>query len=155
MTTIFSNINKINPGLLEKLISLYRILLEGKADYEHMGADFTDNQLRGTVLGLAQESNQYAAEVSSQIHSLAGDFKKPVLKYNLIDSDGPGYSDEERISKICNISEDKLLRFYKELLDEPNLFNLFKGLRKMIQYQMEQITGTISQLKLLQTSLYK
>jgi hypothetical protein len=153
--TILSNISNITPGLLEKLTSLYRILMEGKADYEQMGADFSDKQLKNTVLSLAQESNQYAAEVSSQIHCLAGDFKEPLLKYNLIETDGPGSSDEERISKVCDISEDKLLRFYKELLDEPNMFSLFKGLRRMIQYQMERISGDISQLRLLQTSLHK
>jgi len=153
--TAFSNIGNVAPGLLEKLRGLHRLLMEGKADYEQMGADFSDSHLKGTVLSLAQESNQYAAEVSSQIHCLAGDFKEPVLKYNLIETDGPGSSDEERISKICHISEDKLLRFYQELLDEPNLFTLFKGLRRMIQYQMERIAGAISQLRLLQTSLHK
>ena len=152
----FSNIHNVAaPGLLEKLTGLYRALMEGKADYEQMGADFSDNQLRRTILGLAQESNQYAAEVSSQIHCLAGDFREPVMKYNLIDADGPGNSDEERISKVCDISEHKLLRFYKELLDEPGSFDLFKGLRRMIQYQMEHISGAISQLRLLQTSLHK
>lgn len=151
----FSTIGNVSPSLLEKLRGLHRILMEGKVDYEQMSADISDNQLRSTVLSLAQESNQYAAEVSSQIHSLAGDFKAPILKYNLIDADGPGSSDEERISKVCILSEDKLLRFYKELLDEPGLFSLFKGLRRMIQYQMERISGAISQLRLLQTSLHK
>lgn len=151
----FPNTANMAPRLLEKLVNLYRVLMEGKADYEQMGADFSDSQLKRTILGLAQESNQYAAEVSSQIHSLAGDFKEPELKYNLIETDGPGGSDEERISKICDISEDKLLSFYRELLDEPNLFSLFKGLGRMIQYQKERIAGAISQLRLLQTSLHK
>lgn len=151
----FSNTSNTTPGLLEKLTGLHRMLMEGKADYEQMGADFSNSQLKNTVLGLAQESNQYAAEVSSQIHCLAGDFREPQLKYNLIEADGPGSSDEERIAKVCNLSEDKLLRFYKDLLDEPGLFNVFKGLRRMIQYQMERIAGAISQLRLLQTSLHK
>lgn len=155
MIAALSNIAHTAPGLLEKLTGLHRMLMEGKADYEQIGSDFSDRQLKNTVLGLAQESNQYAAEVSSQIHCLRGDFKEPVLKYNLIESDGPGSSDEERISKVCDISEDKLLRFYKELLAEPGMFSLFKGLRKMIQYQMERIAGGISQLRLLQTSLHK
>ena len=151
----FNNIGTTAPGLLEKLTCLHRMLVEGKADYEQMGADFSDSHLRRTILGLAQESNQYAAEVSSQIHCLAGDFKEPVLKYNLIETEGPGDSDEERISRVCDISENKLLKFYRELLDEPNSFGLFKGLRKMVQYQMETIASAISQLRLLQTSLHK
>jgi uncharacterized protein (TIGR02284 family) len=146
---LLAQISTIPPVILEKLRRLYKLLNEGKASYEKMAFKLEDKQLQRTIISLAQESNQYASEVSSQIHCLGGAFEETILtKSNHLEKEkNTIISDKESISEVCNMSEKKLLSFYKELLDEPYLF---AGIRKMIQYQMNGFQYIISQLRLLQ-----
>ena len=64
---IFLTVNKIPAFALEKLDILFKLLKERKTEYEAFACKVNDKALKRTVLTLAQETNQYANELSSQI----------------------------------------------------------------------------------------
>lgn len=145
------DIEKIAPGIVDKLMNLYTNLKERKMSYEVMASGFKDEQLQRSVFSLAQESNQYASELRSQIFSLGGgvDYGCDPLEDN--STSAIDLCDEEKIEEICLVSENKILGLYKELLEDQFLF---LGLRRMVQYQMDGFNYIISQLR-LEKSLYK
>ena len=69
---IGSDIHKAPPFLLEKMNNILSLLWRGKKQYEQVAITVEDKDLRCTMLRIAQESNQYACELSSQIQSLGG-----------------------------------------------------------------------------------
>ena len=66
------NLFKAPPFLLDKMNHVCKLLWQGKKEYEQVATTMTNKDLRITMLTLAQESNQYACELSSQVHSLGG-----------------------------------------------------------------------------------
>ena len=146
------DINNIAPGVLDKLMNLYTHLKERKISFEFIALKFKDKALQLSIISLAQESNQYATEVCSQIYSLGGGVEfgcEPLKASHTVDGFG-GQTDVNKIEEVCEASESDILILYKELLDDPFVFS---GVRKMIQYQFNGFMYTISQLRLLQTSL--
>ena len=155
---IFSTVNKIPAFVLEKLDILFQLLKERKTEYETFAGKVNDKQLKRTVLTLAQETNQYARELSGQIETMGGIIKAPYET----DNREPGtatnrnpvmvmISGEEEILKSCEISETKMIIAYRNILNEPFLHD---NLRKLIRSQLNGITYAFMQLRLLNTSLH-
>ena len=127
---------KGSPFLLDKLNHVFRLLRQGKKEYEQVATSVDNKDLRSTMLTLAQESNQYACELSSQIHSLGGlpEMEKnneQELKENI-----RNLNDENKILSFCRMNEKKMISAYQDILNESFLY---EGLRKMIRYQLNQM----------------
>ena len=151
---IFSTVNKIPAFVLEKLNILFQLLKERKTEYETFAGKVKDKALKRTVLSLAQETNQYAIELCSQIQTMAG----KVIKENGEDFGGDTalpknatmISDEEDILSSCEISETKMIVAYRNILNEPFLH---ENLRKLIRSQLNGLTYAFMQLRLLNASI--
>src|SRR5450432_3235467 len=153
LAMIFSPVNKIPAFVLEKLNILFQLLKERKTEYEIFAGKVKDKELKRTVLSLAQETNQYAMELCSQIQTMAGkvikdnaeDFDKTVLPKNATMISG-----EDDILSSCEISETKMIVAYRNILNEPFLHD---NLRKLIRSQLNGLTFAFMQLRLLNTSI--
>jgi uncharacterized protein (TIGR02284 family) len=145
-TMIGYNIYTSSPYLLENLNYLYKMLWQGKKEYEHVAASVPDKALKRTILTLAQESNQYAHELSSQIQALGGSSpdETAIEVESLVDD--KVFADENEIISYCKMNEKKMVKAYQEILNESFLY---EGLRKMIRYQLNGILCAFMQLKLL------
>ncbi len=154
---IFSTVNKIPAFVLEKLYILFQLLKERKTEYEIFARKINDKQLKRTVLSLAQETNQYANELSSQIETMGGNINKDVNGIQHHDNDSRENaimlsSDEDEILKSCEISETKMINAYRTILNEPFLHD---NLRKLIRSQLNGLTYAFMQLRLLNTSFHR
>ncbi|MEO5682397.1 MAG: DUF2383 domain-containing protein [Chitinophagaceae bacterium] len=147
---IFSTVNKIPAFVLEKLDTLFKLLKERKTEYEAFAGKVNDKALKRTVLTLAQETNQYAIELSSQIETMGGNMPHPHdfdMHVNTL-----MISDEDDILKSCEVSEKKMIIAYRTILNEPFLHD---NLRKLIRCQLNGITYAFMQLRLLNTSFHR
>ena len=154
---IFSTVNKIPAYVLEKLDLLFQLLRERKAEYEIFAGNVADKALKQTVLSLAQETNQYAIELSHQIESMAGINQK---KYETPDGAEEKlkpfvegvfqFTGEKDILNSCEVSETRMIKAYRTVLNEPFLHD---NLRKLIRSQLNGITYAFMQVRLLNTSL--
>lgn len=149
---IFPTVNKIPAFILEKLDILFQLLKERKQEYEAFAGRVNDKQLKRTVLSLAQETNQYAIELSSQIQTMGGKILSaretkgdPAVSIDTLLIHG-----EDEILKSCEISESKMIVAYRAILNEPFLHD---NLRKLIRSQLNGLTYAFMQLRLLNTSL--
>ena len=61
------------PIVLDKLNHLLSILEKAKKNFEEMASNIRNKEIRQTILGLVQESKQYASELVSHIRMLGGD----------------------------------------------------------------------------------
>jgi hypothetical protein len=142
---LISKIYNAPPGLLEKIKFVYVLLLKGKKEYEQIAATIPDKALSRAILTLAQESNQYANELSSQMQTLGGGVPKEKT-----DPVEPGSVDNvfRDGNEVLTFSENekRMVIAYQEILNESFLF---EGLRKMIRYQLNGILCAFMQLKLL------
>jgi len=140
------NLFKASPLILEKLDILARLLWQGKRDYEYMAANIPDKELRRTILTLAQENNQYACELSSQIKSMGG-LPPDETKYESSREIEVNNSNDQRvIMSFCKTNENRMVSAYRQILNESTLY---EGLRKMIQYQLNGTLCAFMQLRLL------
>ncbi|MDE3249412.1 MAG: DUF2383 domain-containing protein [Bacteroidota bacterium] len=149
---IFATVNKIPGFILDKLGLLFKLLKERKKEYELFADKLKDKQLRRTVLSLAQETNQYAVELSGQIQIMGG-------KPGAAEEDGNGMEsllqiipEENDILASCEVSEKKMIVAYREILNEPFLH---ENLRKLIRCQLNGLTYAFMQIKLLKTSFHR
>ncbi len=148
---IFSTVNKIPGFVLEKLDILFLLLKERKQEYEAFAGKVSDKQLKRTVLTLAQETNQYANELCSQIETMGGNI-------GIVETAGEPRAmltmvqDEDAILKSCEVSEKKMIVAYRSILNEPFLHD---NLRKLIRCQLNGLTYAFMQLKLLNTSFHR
>ncbi len=145
---IFLTVNKFPAFLLEKLHTLFELLKERKTEYECFAGKVNNNQLKVTVLSLAQETNQYAAELSSQIQMMGGKVQGVAHDFHSVDN--TMITGEVEILKSCEISEKKMIVAYRSILNEPFLH---ENLRNLIRYQLNGLTYAFMQLRLLNTSL--
>ncbi len=98
------------------------------------------------MLTLAQESRQYACELSSQIHTLGG---VPEIETNNepeLRAEVKNLNDENEILTFCKVNEKKMIGAYQEILNESFLYD---GLRKMIRYQLNEMLCAFMQVKQL------
>lgn len=149
---IFSTVNKIPGFVLEKLDILFLLLKERKQEYEAFAGKVNDKQLKRTVLTLAQETNQYANELCSQIETMGGNIAGAAGA-----ADEPQVllmmaQDEDAILRSCEVSEKKMIVAYRSILNEPFLHD---NLRKLIRCQLNGLTYAFMQLKLLNTSFHR
>ncbi|MEO5595146.1 MAG: hypothetical protein ABIR15_16585 [Chitinophagaceae bacterium] len=148
---IFSTVNKIPVFVLEKLDILFKLLQERKSEYEAFACKVNDKQLKRTVLTLAQETNQYANELSSQIETMGGDMKY-LIEPDSVKDNVMMIADQDDILKSCEVSEKKMIIAYRTILNEPFLHD---NLRKLIRCQLNGITYAFMQLRLLNTSFHR
>jgi hypothetical protein len=154
---IFSTVNKIPAFVLEKLDILFQLLKERKAEYETFAGKVHDKQLKRTVLSLAQETNQYAMELSGQIETMGGGKtkvnKEPVSGNGIehVQESTLMIFAEDDILKSCEISEKKMILAYRSILNEPFLHD---NLRRLMRCQLNGLTYAFMRLKLLNTSLH-
>jgi hypothetical protein len=148
---IKSTFYKPPPFIVEKLTRLLNLLRDEKRKYEHIAETISDKEFKRTVISLAQESNQYACELSSQIQSLDGDIPLehfPDEKiYPVLDIGSP--NTEKEVLFFCRESEKNMITAYREILNEPYLM---EGVRKVIRYQLNGIMYAFLQLKLLSST---
>ena len=143
---IGTNIHKAPPILLDKMNNLCSLLMQEKKEFEQVATTLTNKNLRYTMLLLAQESNQYAHELSSQISTLGGvpeieKNKEPGLKDEITI-----LNDENEILSFCKMNEKKMISAYREILNESFLY---EDLRKMIRYQLNEMLCAFMQVKQL------
>lgn len=150
---IFSTVNKIPAFVLEKLDILFQLLKERKVEYETFAGKVNDKQLKRTVLTLAQETNQYAMELSSQIETMCGRKNQEESNQDTVTMPEVTLmiSGENDILKSCEVSEKRMIVAYRNILNEPFLHD---NLRKLIRSQLNGLTYAFMQLKLLNTSLH-
>ena len=153
---IFSTLNKIPVFLLDKLDVLLHLLQERKQEFETFAANLDNKQLKRTVLSLAQETNQYAVELASQIEMMGGhirnfaDFDTSILSNMPKPLEGVSMiTGESDILKSCELSETKMILAYRSILNEPFLH---ENLRKLFRCQLNGITYAFMQLRLLNNS---
>ncbi len=138
------NLYKAPPYLLEKINTICSLLRQGKKEYEQVATTVTDKDLRRTMLSLAQESNQYACELSSQIHTLGGTPEIEKINEAELKDEIKNLNDEEAIMSFCQKNEKKMISAYREILNESFLY---EGLRKMIRYQLNEMLCAFMQVK--------
>jgi len=152
---IFMNaLYKMSPKLLEKLQKLLASLSRAKKSYEQVAQMLKDRQLQHMVIGLALESTQYAHELDSYVKTLgvATEQQQVATEGNEQKSAEKKEwgSEEKDIINWCAKSEKYILQVYRDLLNEPFLY---EGVRKMLRYQLNGLLHSFSQLKLLRAAL--
>ena len=142
------NLYKAPAFLLEKMNNILGLLRRGKKQYEQVAITTEDKDLRCTMLSLAQETNQYACELSSQIHTLGGapEIEK-IDEDRLVEEIKKLKSDNEKIT-FCQKNENKMISAYQEVLSGSLLY---EGLRKMIRYQLNEMLCAFMQIKQLRS----
>ncbi len=140
------NIHKAPPFLLEKMNNLCSLLLQEKKEFEQVATTVANKDLRNTMLTLAQESNQYACELSSQIQTLGGVWEIEKIKEPELKDEIRNFKDEKEILSFCRMNERKMVGAYQEILNESFLY---EGLRKMIRYQLNEMLCAFMQVKQL------
>jgi hypothetical protein len=150
---IFSTVNRIPAFVLDKLDMLFKLLKERKMEYEAFAGKVSDKQLKRTVLSLAQETNQYAIEICSQIETMGGMLNSADPDCELQASPAVMMiPDETDILKSCEVSEKRMMVAYRTILNEPFLHD---NLRKLIRCQLNGLTYAFMQLRLLNTSFHR
>ena len=149
---IFSTVYKIPSFVLDKLHVLSSLLKERKTEYEAFAGKLEDKELKRTVLTLAQETNQYSIELSSQLETMGGRPGTVTETADGIDADKIMVSEEKDILKSCELSEQKMMTAYRNILNEPFLH---ENLRSLIRSQLNGLTFAFVQLKLLNTSFHR
>ena len=140
------NLYQAPPFLLEKMNNLCSLLRQGKKEYEQVATTMANKDLRTTMLTLAQESNQYACELVSQIHSLGGVPELEKINEPELEDEIKNFNDENEILTFCRVNERKMVGAYQEILNESFLY---EGLRKMIRYQLNEMLCAFMQVKQL------
>jgi uncharacterized protein (TIGR02284 family) len=144
--------------IVERLSHLMDILRHEKEKYEQASLTIHDKQFKQNISILAQENSQYVAELTSQLKSLG--------VYDCIDAPEKAVTDRQplvsalnsdetnanmTILQFCKDSEKKMISAYRDVLNEPYLF---EGLRTIIRRQLNGIMYAFLQLKLLEGTKY-
>jgi hypothetical protein len=142
--------------IIDRLRTLIGKLLESRRVFEQVASTLRHKELQQSVIGLAQESAQYAGELGSQIRALGGETERLPGNGSLEVSHEPEdqkweiREDEKATLASCAWKEASIVGAYTELLDEHIPY---ESLRKMIRYQLQGFLSTFSQLHLLSASL--
>jgi uncharacterized protein (TIGR02284 family) len=144
------------PGIiLDKLNRLLNALQEVKNNYEQIARRIQNIQLRLSLLGLAQESKQYANELIAHIETLGGKLQDRIktdfnrVEDGEINMDVPGYM----VDLVqLNLGEQLVLKTYRDVLNEPYLYDT---IRQMIRYQQNGLLHCFSQIRMLYATMVK
>lgn len=139
----------VTSTIVEKNVRrLCRLLAKEKILFEHVAGKTTDYTLRGSILSVAQQNNQYAVELSAHIFTAtepgaaAG---KPIKKSGQ-GAGAPAFDDDNKLLLFCSSNEKKIVSAYRYILRNTSLY---EGLEKMMRYQLKGIHHAAGQLKLL------
>lgn len=144
------------PGIiLEKLSRLLNSLQDVKNHYEQVAKRIQNRQLKLSILGLAQESKQYANELIAHIETLGGSMHEKIkADFNRVDESGeipeiPGNT-EDLIG--LRLDEQQVMKTYRDVLNEPFLYDT---IRQMVRYQQNGLLHCFSQIRMLYATLLK
>jgi|SRR5450432_684648 len=152
---IASIVHKTPVIILEKLTRLLNALQEVKNHYELVAKRIQNKQLQLSILGLAQESKQYANELIAHIETLGGKLNDRVKsECNRVDKSEdmqeiPGNT-EDLIG--LKMEEQQVMRTYREVLNEPYLYDT---IRQMVRYQQNGLLHCFSQIRMLYATLLR
>ncbi|MDP4129472.1 MAG: hypothetical protein Q8918_15580 [Bacteroidota bacterium] len=152
---IASIVHKTPVVILDKLNRLLNALQTVKDNYEQTALRIRNKQLRISLLGLAQESKQYANELIAHIETLGGKMNDRFKgDFNKMDpSDGQPFVAEGKADlREMNLGEQLLMKAYREVLNEPFLYD---NIRRIIRYQQNGLMHCFSQLKILYATIVK
>lgn len=141
--------------IIDKLNRLLNALEEVKNNYEQTAGRIPNKQLKQSLLGLAQESKQYANELIAHIETLGGrlhdHFKSD---FNRLQGVEDKIEPENRNADLIqlNIGEQQVLKTYREVLNEPFLYDT---IRQMVRYQQNGLLHCFSQIRMLYATLLK
>ena len=142
------NLYKAPTFLLEKMNNILKLLWRGKKQYEQVAITVADKDLRCTMLRIAQESNQYARELSSQIHTMGGAPEIEKIDEDRLAEEIKNLNDDNEKITFCQKNEKKMISAYQEIL---NGSLLYEGLRKMIRYQLNEMLCAFMRVKQLRS----
>jgi 1,2-phenylacetyl-CoA epoxidase catalytic subunit len=144
------------PGIiLDKLTRLLNALQEVKNNYEQAAKRIQNLQLRLSLLGLAQESKQYANELIAHIETLGGKLQDRIKSdFNKVEKteeipELPGNIDDLGQLKL---GEQMVMKTYRDVLNEPFLYDT---IRQMVRYQQNGLLHCFSQIRMLYATLLK
>jgi rubrerythrin len=143
-------------AVMEKLNRLVVSLRTAKKMYELTASALKNQQLKNTLLGLAQENKQYAEELSSQLRMMGADAVGAEEASSFRDDlviekrEWEKPQNEKEAVDHCAMREKFTGQLYEDMLREPSLH---ENLRKMIVYQWQGLMHSLSQMTLLSTSL--
>ena len=144
------------PGaILDKLTRLLNALQKVKNHFEQAAKRIHNHQLKLSILGLAQESKQYANELIAHIETLGGEIQERIkAEFNRVsgineDAETPG-SGEVLVG--LRIEEQLVMKTYRDVLNEPYLYDT---IRQMIRYQQNGLLHCFSQIRMLHATLIK
>lgn len=152
------SIHKTPRVVLDNLSRLLRVLQVSKKEYERTAFALTDQQMQAALLGHAQECNQYACELASQLEVLGGesvqadpsrsgdDLGEGLLAF----SPGGTSGTTKDAMRHCSRNGETTLQVYVEVLSEPSLH---ENIRKLIRNQINGLMHSFAQLSLLNASL--
>jgi uncharacterized protein (TIGR02284 family) len=150
---IASIAHKTPAAILEKLNRLLNALQEVKNLYEQTAKRIQNKQLQLSILGLAQESKQYANELIAHIETLGGELHKGVKsdcnRVETTDQDLPGNT-EYLIG--LKLEEQHVMKTYRDVLNEPFLYDT---IRQMVRYQQNGLLHCFSQIRMLYATLLR
>jgi len=146
---------KMPQTILDKLIRLLDLHREEKQKFERAAFSVTDRQYRDTICNLAQESNQYICELTSQLRSLGVEMDieqhanatsiNHLYAVHAIPSESGNHSNLS-VFQSCKDSEKLMISAYRDMLNEPFLV---EGVRALMRSQLNGIMYAFLQLKLL------
>jgi hypothetical protein len=144
------------PGaILDKLTRLLNALQDVKNHFEQAAVRIQNHQLKLSILGLAQESKQYANELIAHIETLGGVMHvKTKSEFNHVsgsaaDVEVPANSE---VLVGLRIEEQLVMKTYRDVLNEPYLYD---AIRQMIRYQQNGLLHCFSQIRMLHAALIK
>ena len=152
---VASFVHKTPAVILEKLTRLLSALQTVKNNYEQTALRIRNNQLRMSLLALAQESKQYANELMAHIETLGGKLNEQVkTDFNRMgsNSEEPLMTEGKSDLRELNLGEQLLMKTYRDVLNEPYLYD---NIRRIIRYQQNGLMHCFSQLKMLYATLMK
>lgn len=145
------HVHKAPVVVLEKLSNLFDTLHTMRSKFERSANVVTDKMMQRTLRSVAQESCQYANELSSQIQSMGGD---PDKYFNSSDCSITDKAEapvaDQQVDKDmirqCTDQEIEMIKAYREVLNDSNLYT---DLRNIVRYQLNGIMYGFLQIKLL------
>jgi hypothetical protein len=144
------------PGIiLDKLTRLLNALQEVKNNYEQVAKRIQNLQLRLSLLGLAQESKQYANELIAHIETLGGKFQERLKSdFNRMEDEGdtPELPSTAVDLVQLKLGEQMVMKTYRDVLNEPFLYDT---IRQMVRYQQNGLLHCFSQIRMLYATLLK
>jgi uncharacterized protein (TIGR02284 family) len=144
------------PGvILDKLTRLLNALQEVKNNYEQVAKRIQNRQLRLSLLGLAQESKQYANELIAHIETLGGKLQDRLkTDFNKVEEtvENPELPQNTEDLIQLKLGEQMVLKTYRDVLNEPFLYDT---IRQMVRYQQNGLLHCFSQIRMLYATLLK